>query len=98
MVLKTPEFNLDCFAWLPSEKWTPEHLMGPTLGGDIMCKICDKYISLRIREEHIKIHVKERDILTKKRKKIAEKKRIENMRLAREAKKLMQEGNQNKLI
>jgi hypothetical protein len=92
-VKKTPDEDLESFLWL--KNWRPDTLFGPKLGADIMCKICDKYISLTIVEDHIDYHKKERESLIKRKKKAAAKLRAENLRKAREEKKLMLNSNES---
>jgi len=67
------------------EQWTMEKLMGPELNNCLYCKICDKYVTRSLCDDHFAWHLKERLAILKKRKKDAQKKREESLRLAREA-------------
>jgi hypothetical protein len=92
-VRKTPEEDISPFIeFFPKETWTVNNLMGPVLGAHIMCKVCDRYISLKEKEEHLEFHKIEAENLLKKRKKLAEKQRIINIKLAREARRLKNES------
>ena len=81
---KTPDWKLDCFLqFLPNDYWVVKNLFGPRLGVKSYCKICDVYVISSETESHLKIHIKERDVIIKRRKKEAKERRDEALRLAR---------------
>lgn len=79
--------DYDSFSWLPIGRWTVDNLLGPQLNRMIFCKICDEYISVDIKEDHVSKHVTQwKKYLADDRRK-AKAMRLEAARLARELKK-----------
>lgn len=83
MKRKPTRADYDCFRWLPIERWNMDTLMGPTLGPNIFCKICDTYISGWEAEKHINRHVSTRKKQLADDKKKAAALRLEKAREAR---------------
>lgn len=85
--VKVPEWKLACFDWLPLDDWNPKNLIGP----DTYCKICDERIPPKEQVTHIRAHINQKKQVIARQKKEAEKRRLEAMRLAREARKAYKE-------
>ena len=71
------ERNLKAFDWLPLNRWTVESILGP----DTYCKICDKRPHPNNAKDHIREHVKEREV-------IARREKLAALEAAREARRL----------
>lgn len=83
----TDSWKLETFDWLSIDQWSVDKLTGPILGNKSCCKICDRYIDRADLEQHVKRHLKEYEKLKKKKKREAELRRKESLRLAREVRK-----------
>lgn len=60
----TPERNLDCFYWLPVDKWTVDTTMTlHEIEGKKQCKLCDSWVGRKYQESHVKFHVKEKKVI-----------------------------------
>ena len=93
---KNDRRNYDAFEWLPLKRWSPETLMGPSIGLKDYCKICDVYVPRAESEEHIDRHIKTRKRHIADDKRRAKEARALALKLAREAKKLAGELTANK--
>lgn len=86
--VKTPDWKLRSFSWLPLDRWTPANLFNmQSYNGKNYCKVCDTYISVSQHDDHVAFHVEE------------EKERVEKVKAAaaaaREAEKeLLREENE----
>jgi len=87
---KNLERDLDSFSWLPLERWTINNLCGPYLNENIMCKICDKYILINKIEDHLKTHIKQKKAILNKR-------RLEGIERAKEARRLAREAKKSRI-
>ncbi len=87
---KNEDWRLESFDWLPIGEWSVEKLIGPYLQNQYgtttqgCCKICDSYIDAKELESHVKMHLKEHEKMVKRKKREADKRRKETLRLARE--------------
>lgn len=89
---KLTRADYDMFSWLPLKNWRIDTIMGPMNHNRIFCKICDEYVIMTEAQKHVDEHVaiRKRQLAADRRKAKAE--RLEKLRLAREEKKRLKEG------
>jgi hypothetical protein len=91
ITLKVKLEHYQAFDWLPVDRWNRYTVMGPALGYKIYCKFCDKYVIMNQVDEHVQKHQNQRRRQIAEEKKRARLERVEAIKLAREAKKLLNE-------
>jgi len=77
---RTPDWKLDCFYWLPHERWVAASIIShrPENDGTHYCKVCDAFVAPNELEPHATVHRNEVKALAKRRKR-------DSLKRAREA-------------
>jgi hypothetical protein len=93
---ETPLHNLECFEWLPVERWTAKMLLSdPNRDGGRYCKVCDKTIPENDAEKHATFHRNEWKKVKVRRAAEAKKAREEGKKRAAENRKALREAAKN---